>query len=114
MADVIVGRRVYTQIPMASSTRAIAPTRRYSIRFDIVNGLLYGYFFARYTYFLSCQFVHPGMTIQVPGLCRLRRHTRRREMTWGRPRPRQEDGSPHAPPAQTLRSVGHIYHNTVS
>src|SRR5260370_5028421 len=85
MADVIVGRRVYTQIPMASSTRTIAPTRMYSIRFDIVEGLLYGYFFARYTYFLSCQFVHPGMTIQVPGLCRLRMHTRRREMTWGPP-----------------------------
>src|SRR2546423_13269523 len=94
MADVIVGRRVYMQIPMASSTRVIAPTSMYSIRFDIVKGLLYGYFFARYTYFLSCQFVHPGMTIQVPGLCRLRRHTRRREMPWGTPDPGRRTAVP--------------------
>jgi len=36
LADVIVGRRAYTPMPMARSIRIIAPTRVYSIRFGIV------------------------------------------------------------------------------
>src|SRR6266702_5077796 len=71
MADVIVGRRVYTQIPMASSTRIIAPTRMYSIRFDIVKGLLLCLLFCQiYIFFklsiYSSRYDYSGIWLMPP------------------------------------------------
>src|SRR6266571_1896137 len=39
----------------------------------------------------------PFVTLQVPDACRLRRRGRRREVSWGHPRPRQEDCVPLHP-----------------
>src|SRR6266568_6744618 len=47
------------------------------------------------------------VTIQVANSCRLWLRARRREVTWGHPRPRQEDCVPCTPYCSDTRNVQH-------
>ncbi len=54
------------------------------------------------------------VTIQVPDSCRLRRRTRKREASWGHPRPRQEDCVPLLSSYLSRANAKAIIHDALS
>ena len=75
-----------------------------TIHWELVLSHIVGRFYLRYSLMMpSWHFA--GVTLQLPYSCRLRRRTRRSEVSWGHlgaepRRPRQGDGRSPTPPAE--------------